>query len=163
MGAVNKAETQRNLQFNFLWLYPFQKGFYIEFKHSTLSLILENQTANQTCTHSHIFWSQTKSLRLLYVGRENQRKRAFLDFQLGVVPGFVIALISPWVTLVPSIRQTFPFWMPKEKLLFDNGTLESDEETIWLCPAQSNTELPGGLEQRFSHLSIQEGTRGLWS
>lgn len=126
------------MQFNFLWLYPFQKGFYIEFKHSTLSLILENQTANQTCTHSHIFWSQTKSLRLPYLGRENQRKRAFLDFQLGVVPGFVIALISPWVTLVPSIRQTFPFWMPKEKLLFDNGTLESDEKTIWLCPAQSN-------------------------
>lgn len=31
------------------------------------------------------------------------------------------------------ICQTFPFWMPQEKLLFDNGTLESDEETIQYC------------------------------
>lgn len=59
------------------------------------------------------------------------------------------------------ICQTFPFWMPQEKLLFNNGTLESDEETIQLCPAQEDTEWPGVLKHSFSQLSVQEGPRGL--
>ena len=37
---------------------------------------------------------------------------------------FGVYYISPWVTLVPSKCQTFPFWMPEEKLLFNNGTLK---------------------------------------
>lgn len=51
--------------------------------------------------------------------------------------------------------------MPEEKLLFDNGTLESDEETTPLCPAQRDTEWPGVLEHSLSHLSVQEGSRRL--
>lgn len=49
--------------------------------------------------------------------------------------------------------------MPEEKLLFNNGTLESDEETKQLCPAQYDTEWLGVLEQNFSHLSVQEGPK----
>lgn len=65
-------------------------------------------------------WVSKTSLRRL----RKQEKKSPLDFQLGMVPGFVTVLISPWVTLVPSKCQTFPFWMPEEKLLFNNGTLK---------------------------------------
>lgn len=49
--------------------------------------------------------------------------------------------------------------MPEEKLLLNNGTLESDEETTQLCPAQYDPEWPGVLEQSFSLLKVQEGPR----
>lgn len=133
LRAVSKSETQCNLQFSTLWLLFPSKGLLL---NSIVSLILQNQTPNWTSVYVDSFFNLDWMSKSFPLRQRKQEKKGTLSFHLGMVPGSAIALISPWVTLVPSTCQTFPFWMPEEKLLFDNGMLESDEETIQLYPAQ---------------------------
>lgn len=106
LRAVSKSETWCNLQCSTRWLLSSSKRLLL---NSIVHLILDNQTQNQTSVHVDIFlsWDWISKSSLLRQRKEDKKRP--LDFRLGVVPGFAITLISPWVTLVPSICQTFPF------------------------------------------------------
>lgn len=137
LRTVSKAETQCNLQFRTLWLLPSSKAVLL---NSSKFEIIKSQTKPAymlTFFFFNLSWvSKTSLLRQREKEKGKKKKKSPLRFSAGHGSWICNCTDFPMSHTCSCICQTFPFWMPQEKLLFDNGMLEGDEETIQLCPAQ---------------------------